>query len=150
MKEEYRKLSKYTGGIYRCTQAYMSDILKPYGLSSASCPYLLALYHEDGVNQNQLSKELSVDKAMSARELKKLMDQGYVKKEVDKKDIRAYKLYLTEEGKSLVPDIRKEMINWNRTITRGLDEEEKDELMRMLDVVLIKAKQIRNLKKDEE
>jgi DNA-binding MarR family transcriptional regulator len=150
MKEEYHKLSKYTGGIYRCTQTYMNELLKPYGLSSASCPYLLALYHEDGINQNQLSKELSVDKAMSARELKKLINEGYVKKEVDKKDTRANKLYLTNEGKSMIPAIRREISVWNDAITQELNEKEKNELIRMLDVVLIKAKQIRSLKKDEE
>lgn len=150
MKEEYRKLSRYTGGIYRCTQSYTNEILKPYGLSSGSGPILLTLCHEDGINQNQLSKELCVDKAMSARELKKLIQKGYVKKEIDHKDTRAYKLYLTEEGRAVIPAIQKEMSLWNDAITKGLDEKEKEDLMRLLEVVLKEAMHLRSLHKDEE
>ena len=150
MKEEYRKLSKYTGGIYRCTLSYTNEVLKPYGLCGGSGSFLLALALKDGINQNQLSKELNVDKAMSAREVKKLIQMGYVKKETDHKDTRAYKLYLTEEGKSMIPAIKKEMTLWNDAITKGLDEKEKEELMRMLDVVLKEARHLRRIQKDED
>lgn len=149
MKEEHRKLSKYTGGIYRCTQAFTSGILKPYGLSSGSCPYLLTLYNNDGINQNQISRELNVDKAMSARELKKLIQKGYVKKEADKEDTRAYKLYLTDQGKNIIPDIRRELSIWNNAITSGLEEKEKEELLRMLDLVLQKARCLRSIQKED-
>lgn len=149
MKETHRKLSKYTGGIYRCTQAFTSEMLKPYGLSSGSCPYLLTLYNRGGINQNEISRELNVDKAMSARELKKLIQMGYVKKEADQEDARAYKLYLTEKGRHMIPDIRRELSVWNNAITSGLEEKEKEELLRMLDIVLQEAKRLRGVQKEE-
>ncbi len=149
MKEEHRKLSKYTGGIYRCTQAFTSEILKPFGLSSGCCSYLLTLNNNDGMNQNQISRELNVDKAMSARELKKLIQKGYVKKEADKNDTRAYKLSLTDQGRRIIPEIHRELSIWNNAITSGLEEEEKEELLRMLDVVLQEARRLRSVQKEE-
>lgn len=149
MKEEHRKLSKYTGSIYRCTQAFTSEILKPYGLSSGSCPYLLTLFKNEGINQNQISRELNVDKAMSARELKKLIQKGYVKKEADKEDTRAYKLYLTDQGRTIIPDIWGELSIWNNAITSGLEKKEKEELLRMLELVMQEARRLRSIQKEE-
>ena len=112
-------------------------------MTSGSYPYLLTLYNNDGINQNQISRELDIDKAMSARELKKLIKLGYVTKEMDQEDARAYKLYLTESGRSLIPEISLAMNSWNDTITQGLGDEEKKELVRMLDIVLREAKRCR-------
>ena len=143
------KLSKLTGCIYRCTQVYANEILKQFGLTSGSYPYLLTLFNNDGINQNQISRELDINKAMSAREIKKLIRLNYVKKEIDPDDARAYKLYLTEEGRSLIPEILQAMNHWNNTITQGLNDREKKELVRMLDIVLKEAKYYRCIQKSD-
>lgn len=150
MDEAPIKLSKFTGSIYRSTQAYTNEILKEFGLTSGSYPFLLTLCSNDGINQNQISRELDIDKAMSAREIKKLIRLDYVKKEMDQEDARACKLYLTEKGRSLIPRICGMMNSWNDTITRGLDEREKKELVRMLDIVLQEAKRCRCIPKKDE
>ncbi|MEY8353120.1 MarR family winged helix-turn-helix transcriptional regulator [Lachnospiraceae bacterium 54-53] len=142
-------LSKFTGSIYRCTQAYTNEILKQYGLSCGSCSYLMTLYHNDGINQNQISRELDIDKAMSAREIKKLIRLGYVEKEVDRGDARAYRLHLTERGRSVIPDIRQVLHAWNDAVTRNLDETERKELIRLLDVVLKEARHLRSIQKSD-
>lgn len=143
------KLSKFTGGINRCTQTYANECLKQFELTSGSYPFLLTLYHFAGINQNQISKELDVDKAMSAREIKKLIRLGYVKKEMDQEDARACKLYLTEAGRSVVPEIIMGMDRWNNTITQGLNDEEKKELVRLLDIVLKEAKRYKCIQKSD-
>lgn len=43
---------------------------------------------------------------MSARTIKKLMELGYVRKESDSRDSRAYKLYLTQSAKDIIPEIK--------------------------------------------
>jgi DNA-binding MarR family transcriptional regulator len=149
MNDVHIILSKFTGGIYRCTQSYANEMLKQFGVTCGSYPYLLTLYNNDGINQNKISRELDIDKAMSAREIKKLIRLGYVRKEMDQEDARAYKLYLTESGRSLIPEICLAMDRWNDTITKGLDDEEKKELVRMLDIVLQEARRHRYVPKSD-
>lgn len=145
MNSTHVVLSKLTGSIYRSTQAYTNEIFKQYKIGSASYPYLLTLFHNEGINQNQISKELDVDKALSAREIKKLIEVGYVYKEVDPDDSRAFKLYLTDQGKSIIPDIKEGLFQWNEMITQGLNVEEKEDLVRLLNIVLLDIKKCRNI-----
>ncbi len=144
MQVERISLVKLTSCIYRSTQAYTNEVLSKYNLGSGTYPYLLTLYRGEGINQNQISKELDVDKAMSARAIKKLIGLEYIRKETDQKDSRAYKLYLTEKAKMIIPDVKKELQKWNDIITQNLSEQEKDTTIDLLSIVLRDTKIYRN------
>ncbi|MGO5067041.1 MarR family transcriptional regulator [Clostridium sporogenes] len=119
-------LNKYVAMIYRASQGYLDETLKKYKLSSGTCPFILALYDNEGINQNALSEYVKVDKALSARAIKRLIELEYVEKIINSKDARAYKLYLTEKAKAVVPEVRKALDGWLHIITNGLTEEEKE------------------------
>jgi DNA-binding MarR family transcriptional regulator len=144
MPEERIPIAKLTGSIYRSTQAYTNEVLGKFNLGSGTYPYLLTLYCKEGINQNQISKELDVDKAMSARAIKKLIDLEYIRKEADYEDSRAYKLFLTEKAKMIIPDIKMELKKWNDIITQNLSEQEKDNIIDLLSIVLRDTKNYRN------
>ncbi|RUT57205.1 MarR family transcriptional regulator [Clostridium botulinum] len=112
--------------IYRASQGYLDDALRKYELSSGTYPFILALYDNEGISQNALSEYVKVDKALSARAIKRLIELGYVEKIINSKDARAYKLYLTEKAKVVVPEVRKSLDGWLNIITNGLTEEEKE------------------------
>jgi len=149
MNGDHIILTKLTGSIYRSTQVYTNEVLKKYELGSGAYPYLLTLYHNDGINQNQISKELDVDKAMSARIIKKLITIGYVRKEADQEDSRACKLYLTDKAKSIIPAVKAELFHWNEIMTKSLSSEQKIELVNLLNIVLKDIKNYRNHQKVE-
>lgn len=149
MIEESRELVKFINTISRITQAYTDEALKKYNLSSGTYPFLFVLYKMEGISQNKISKELCIDKAASARAIKKLIELEYIKKEEDKEDSRAYKLFLTEKGKILVPKIHREINGWINLITAGIDEVEQEKLIKALDIVLINAKQYKLKNKEE-
>lgn len=119
-------LNKYVSMIYRASQGHLDEALKKYELSSGTYPFILALYDNEGISQNALSEYVKVDKALSARAIKKLIELEYVEKTVNSKDSRAYKLYLTEKAKSIVPEVMKALDGWLDIITNGLTEEEKE------------------------
>lgn len=119
-------LNKYIAMIDRASQGYLDEALKKYKLSSGTYPFILALYDNEGINQNALSEYVKVDKALSARAIKKLIELGYVEKIINNKDARAYKLYLTEKANDVVPEVREALDAWLHIITNGLTEEEKE------------------------
>lgn len=65
-------LNKYIAMIDRASQSYLDEALKKYELSSGTYPFILALYDNEGINQNALSEYVKVDKALSARAIKSL------------------------------------------------------------------------------
>lgn len=117
---------KLNNKIYRNTQMYLDKVLKKYQISSGAYPYLFILAKNEGISQNQISREMGQDKAMSARTITKLIELEYVYKQGDNRDSRAYRLYLTEKAKETIPKIHKEIEGLIDLITEGILEEEKN------------------------
>lgn len=150
MKDEKVTLTRLANNLYRISAAYTNEVLSKYQLSSGTYPFLFILKDNEGINQNQISKELNVDKAMSARAIKNLITLGYIKKEYDSEDSRAFKLFLTDKSKEIIPEVKAELYKWNNVITEGLSEEEKEKLLDYMKIVLENAKKHKNLfQKDE-
>ena len=130
-------LLKLNNKIFRNTQIYLDKALKEYELSSGSYPYLLTLTKNEGISQNKISKELGYDKAMSARTITKLIKLGYIDRKEDEADSRAYRLYLTQKAKDVIPKVLEEIHKLVHLITKDLSEEEKvitiDSLNKILD-----------------
>lgn len=141
MDENTSMLIKFTSSIYRCTQCYLDKKLCKFKLTTGTYPYLFVLNRCPGISQNDISKELNVDKAMSARTVKKLIELGYIKKEENKEDIRAYKLYITNKGRKLLPQIREIVEEWINILIKGNNEEEVKISVKFLEDVLRKAKE---------
>lgn len=140
MDNKVRILLKLTNSIYRCTQVYIDKKLEKFNLTIGTYPYLLVLNKHEGISQNEISRELNVDKAMSARSIKKLIELGYIKKEENEKDIRAYKLYITEEAKSIIPEILEILDKWTDILVQGNEEEKIEASLEFLESVLENGK----------
>lgn len=129
--------------IFRNTQIFLDRILKKYGLSSGSIPYIFILEKNEGITQIKLSREVGHDKAMSARTITKLIELGFVYKEQDEKDSRAYNLYVTEKAKELIPIIRAEIRDLVDLIAEDLTEEEKIITSKSLVKILEKTQKLK-------
>lgn len=143
MKAEIMYFIMFNSKIFRHAQIYLDRVLKEYDLSSGSYPYLFILDENEGISQNKISKELDNDKAMSAKTLAKLVSLGYIYKSEDETDSRAYKLYLTEKAKVLLPKIREEIHKMVALITENLTEEEKHITMDSLKKILSNLKSLK-------
>ena len=133
---------RLNSGIFRANQVHLDKVLKKFGLSSGSYPYLMILRRCEGLSQNKISCELGQDKAMSARTVTKLIELGYIFKEIDEKDSRAYKLYLTDKGRETIPKVKEAIYNLIDLITEGLSDEEKKVTNNALQKILINIKNL--------
>lgn len=143
MNDKRSPLIKLINKLYRYTQSYTDEALKKFNLSSGTYPYLLMLSRNAGISQNQISKKLNVDKAMSARAIKRLIDLGYVKKDVDEEDSRAYRLFLTDSAKAIIPEVINEIDNWIDIISMGSNEKEQELAVGYLKKALTNAKKFK-------
>jgi len=117
--------------VYRSHLAYMVKELEAYGVGSGQFEFLLILYHKDGVSQETLSKILKVSKAKSTRAIQSLEKEGYVYRQRDESDLRAYRVYLTEKGKEMRDIILEKLISFMDILLSGFTLEER-EIFRLL------------------
>ena len=142
LKLEMSYLIKYNSKIFRNTQMYLDKVLKKYELSSGCYHYLFILEENEGISQNKISKEIDNDKAMSARTITKLIGLGYIYKTEDEGDSRAYKLYLTEKAKVIIPKVHEEIRNLVDLVTVDLNESEKSITMDSLKKIMNNVKKL--------
>ena len=94
--------------------------------------FLMELYTQDGKNQEDLSKILKIDKGTTARAIKKLEEEGYVRREKDDHDKRSNKVFLTQKGMDIKDDIHETLSQWESKISQSIDEEERILMIKLL------------------
>lgn len=124
--------------IYRSQLAYMAKELETYRVGSGQFEFLLFLYYRDGVSQEILAKLLKVSKATSARAIRDLEKEGYVRRQRDENDNRAYKVYLTEKGKEMRNVIFEKLTSFMDFLFSDFTLEEKEILKLLLHKASIK------------
>lgn len=110
---------------YRCAMRYREKELQDTGLAGCQTPYLTALMRHPGSTQEELAKELSVNKSSVARQLAVLEEKGYIRREADPLDKRNLHVFLTEKAEDVMDRIFGCYGNWNDYLTEGFTEEEK-------------------------
>ncbi|WMW24146.1 MarR family transcriptional regulator [Methanolobus sediminis] len=126
---------KFISYLHRYGQIYIDKKMEPYGIGSGQFSFLVQLYHEDGVNQECLSNYLKIDKATTTRAIKKLVDEGYVFKKIDEKDRRSYRIFLTDKGKRLEPDMKKIATEWENILFSNLDRTQREDIISSLETM---------------
>lgn len=130
-------LGKYISCIHRSGNIFLSKKLNQYGVGYGQYLFLLYLYNSDGLNQEELSEILNIDKGTTARAIKKLEEHELIIRVKDKNDKRAYKVYVTDKGKSIKEGIYQVLREWEEILTSNLTMEEKNQILNILKKISI-------------
>lgn len=125
--------------LHRYTRVYLDRELAKYDIGSSQIPFLMTLYHEDGVHQEMLTEIHNVDKATTTRAITKLEKKGYIVRKTDEADRRAYRVYLTVRAKRMRPVFRKILTGWTKILLIDFSEDERKTLVKLLDKLAINA-----------
>lgn len=141
-----RKLSV----IYRYRQIIINHKLKPYGLGSGQYFFLVSIAKNEGINQKDLTNLIMIDKATTAKALKKLEENSYIYRQCDEVDRRYNQLFLTEKGRQMMPVITSILMETTEELILGMTEEEyhyfSSSLDKMLDNAIASVEMLRNEK----
>nr|WP_280921242.1 MarR family transcriptional regulator [Methanolobus bombayensis] len=99
--------------------------MKELGLSAGQFFVLMTLSIEQGITQDSLAGKLLIDKGSIARAINVLEEKGFVKRTIDENNRRAVRLYFTETGEELIPDVLQIDREWEKAAFLGFTEEEK-------------------------
>lgn len=118
--------------IHRTHHIYIDEQMKRFGLSSGQLFTLLHLAHEQGITQETLVHRFRVDKGTVARAVRRLEDAGYISRTIDPDDRRAVRIYLTDRGEEIIPEIVRIDREWEEKVFAGLTDEERREAEKKL------------------
>jgi len=125
-------IGKLISLLFRYFQIYISGELEPYNIGRGQALFLAALYHQDGLSQEQLAAYLNMDKSTTARAINKLELAGYVYREKDKKDLRLNYIFLTPKAKEFKPHFFAILRQWSSILSAGMSDEEAATALQLL------------------
>ncbi|WP_204599010.1 MarR family winged helix-turn-helix transcriptional regulator [Clostridium pascui] len=121
-KHERESVGKLVSILYRQSHVYINYTLKDLNISSSEYIFMVKLYNNEGISQEELSSLLLIDKAATARALKSLEAKGLLMRQKNLADKRANKVFTTDKGKSYKETIYSALRGWTKLITNDMDE----------------------------
>lgn len=122
--------------IYRHLQIYIIQEFTKYGFGSGQYMFYLQIAKNDGICQKEISQNLKIDKATTAKAIKKLTGLGYIYEVQNIEDKRSYNLHLTQKGKEILPEIQKVLRKTTEVLQEGLSPGEIDSTYKILNQML--------------
>lgn len=119
--------------ITRCARQFRGEAMAPYGLKSCHTGYLSRICSTPGISQDQLAKNMLVDKSNVARQAAALEESGFITRTPSAADKRVLQLYPTEKALALLPRIREVVDQWDGILSQGMTAEELETATRLLE-----------------
>ncbi|EAC3450349.1 MarR family transcriptional regulator [Listeria monocytogenes] len=132
MADRQESLAKAIAIIHRSESTFKNKKLLETGLNIGQLRYLWTLYKEDGISQESMAKRFMVDKASVTRHIKRLEELGMIRREIDAKDRRIQRIFVTETGFQMRDLIEEVTAEWSALLTANFSEKEKDDLMHLI------------------
>ncbi len=130
--------------LYRNVSSLLDEKLKSVGISQSQLEYFMVINEHEGINQKELAENLSVGKTSSTKAVKKLIDQGLVRRELNQDDQRNFRLYITKKGHTMTDDFKQIFLDTQSGILSDLSDEELDQLQDLLERILRRTNAFRN------
>jgi len=109
---------------YRSVQKYFAKELASYNIGWGHFAILMTLYDQEGRSQDSLAQSRGFDKTMIAKSILRLEKEGIVYRKIDQEDKRIKRLYLTEKGRTLMPEMQRIGNELNSLLLKSLDPDE--------------------------
>ena len=120
-----RAAKDHRGRLARC--------LAPVGLYLGQELLLATLWQENGLTQSQLSEQLGIGAPTVTKIVKGLEHIGLITRARDTKDARVSRVWLTERGVALQPEIERCWLEAEARMVRALNKQEEGALRSLLE-----------------
>ena len=136
------KFMKMLNNISRSQAVYRQCKISAKDLQSCQYAFVLAICREPGRSQEELAKELCVNKSTVARNLNFLEEKGYIKREPLQSDKRQFSVYPTDKMLSVLPEVKAASVEWMTLLSEGIDKTELEVFNSVLMRMQEKAREI--------
>lgn len=127
--------------ISRCQAIYRTEKMNDE-LGGCQHSFVLAICRGPGRSQEELARDLCLNKSTVTRTLTQLEDRGYVRRMPNPTDKRQSLVYPTEKMLDILPRVRAVTSEWNQLISDGISAEELEVFESVLHRMEKRAKEI--------
>ncbi len=113
-------------------RSHVSRKLRHLDMTSEQWVVLARLWELEGLNQKELAEKIHKDQANTTRILDKVVKKGWVRRLPSADDRRAYRIYLTDEGKRIVETTYPVVLTVKETLAKGVTPRERETLLTLL------------------
>ncbi len=117
------KLMKHMNSISRLQAAYRTARMGGV-LGGCQHSFVLAICRAPGRSQEELARDLCLNKSTVARTLAALETDGYLLRTPNPADKRELLVYPTEKMQNILPEVRAVTREWNERLCADIPEEE--------------------------
>ena len=136
------RFMKMLNNISRSQAVYRHSRVLADDLQSSQYAFILAICREPGRSQEDLARELCVNKSTVARNITCLEEKGYVTRTPLPQDKRQFSVFPTEKALCVLPKIKAASSEWMRLLSEGISQTELDIFDSVLTRMQEKAREI--------
>ena len=136
------KFMKMLNNISRSQAVYRHSRVLAEDLQSSHYAFVLSVCREPGRSQEDIARELCVNKSTVARNINYLEENGYVSRTPLPQDKRQFSVFPTEKALAVLPEIRQASGEWMRRLSEGISQAELDIFDSVLKRMQEKAREI--------
>lgn len=128
-------IGRHISLVYRAQQIFFAQKTQTVDISGGQLSFVFSLYGNPGCSQDEVAKNLELDKTTVTRAVSKMEKSGIITRKRDEHDHRIIRLYLTEKGNILHDELKNVSKEWFDTLIKGMSEQDVNELIRLLMIV---------------
>ena len=136
------KFMKTLNNISRSQAAYRHSRVSSADLQGGHYAFILTICREPGRSQEEIARDLCLNKSTVARNLNYLEEKGYVLRKPLPNDKRQFSVAPTEKAFEVLPEIKAASIEWRQLVSEGIDERELEIFNSVLERMQEKAREI--------
>lgn len=118
--------------IYRHGKTINDRMIRKFQLSGTQGRYLRRICENPGISQEDLAKFYQVDKGSIAKSVRRMEELGYVRREQNPEDRRAYCLFPTDRAQELAAFCHEDIRRMEEAFEESLTPEEVETFKRLL------------------
>lgn len=123
------------------TRIFVEHQLSSTNLTWGEFHILMRLCHAGQMSQPDVTRQLHISKATTSKMIRKLEQEGYIRREEDERDHRTYIIYTTPKARRLHAKLRDISSRWNHMLLDDLTREERGVIVAGLNAMVQQALQ---------
>ena len=136
------KFMKMLNNISRSQAIYRHGKITADDLQPTHYAFVLAICREPGRSQEDLARELCINKSTVTRNLNYLEENGYIKRVSLPNDKRQFCVSPTDKMLAILPEIKEASLQWMALLSEGIPKDELDTFNSVLERMQEKAREI--------
>lgn len=147
-EDRMSKFMKMLNNISRSQAIYRHSRISATDLQTGHYAFVLAISRVPGRSQEELARELCINKSTVTRNLNYLEERGYILRTSLQNDRRQLSVYPTERMLDVLPEIKRASDEWMTLLSEGIPQAELDLFDSVLERMQTRAREI--IEKQEE